>query len=742
MSSGSTIDNENKLIARMVGTKFDAMLALHNRLPELVRLSDFLTKLMGVYDNLGGVVAVEAALPELLELSGSVESLEELNDLLQANLVAIQNAAQNAQDAEQAANIAKAFANFKGNFIPGTTSALIGESYKYSNQFWLTVNNTIESPNSSSNNWVLAPGTDAVNISYGGSSVKIALDNLKTTNDNQDTDISNTVNSINALKNAVLLPPLFTFTEGGLLTNKYQLVRDVTTKSNFYYIGVHDFNVTPLEITAGLNPVDNSDWISLSIFLHNMLSDRNAAGAHDASAINIGGNSLDAHLTTKIGERAFGCDSFISDFRGDGVLLRPVNLTNGNGLIETYRKIGINKLLKEDFVKGRPSGGDSIDNTCDAWRLGPSVIFNDYLCYFKTATVLSGTPATYNAKLTHHSTNGPSIPFYQFPGAGALEFNVGNRANNEKEISIIYAGGTNTQQITISLLVNDVVVSSSTHQTALSGGSPLTSAVIELKNPSYKTGRDLKIKIEGSDPSKYFYVAGICSNIDDVGPICDTMSLGANAVTSNDVRPVQSGAMCYVFRESETGLFGGESHGGETVLASAWRSESLGFTPVVGDFVFSKKISVAQSTFIQWPNGKTISCRTIHTIENNCKTKFYGNFAPSAGFYADLSYVPMLTLSSINWRRLIFPTYFDANQLPDPQVFSTDKCINSLVMQSVDNDKFAGVTFSSSMYESDKMMGYIKPYGGSDTKLYAGPNTSVTPKLVSNFVSEQIRFVC
>ena len=72
MSSGNTIDNENKLIARLIGTKFDAMLALHNRLPELVRLSDFLTKLMALYDNLDDISAVEAALPELLELSGLI----------------------------------------------------------------------------------------------------------------------------------------------------------------------------------------------------------------------------------------------------------------------------------------------------------------------------------------------------------------------------------------------------------------------------------------------------------------------------------------------------------------------------------------------------------------------------------------------------------------------------------------------------------------------------------------------
>jgi len=285
MSSGNTIDNDNKLIARLIGTKFDAMLALHNRLPELVRLSDFLTKLMTIYDNLGGIAAVEAALPELTALGGSVDTLVELHSLLEANLTAIQNAAQNAQDAKLAADIAKSFANFKGNFISGVTSALVGESYKYNNQFWLTLNNTTETPNISSTNWIISPATDSTSISYGSTSVKLALDALYTKNTNQDLNITNTVNSINLLKNSSLLPPVFTFTAGGLLTNKYQLVKDETTKSNFYYIGVHDFTEGSLEVAPETNPVGNPDWLSLSVFLHSMFNDVNDEGAHIAAAI-------------------------------------------------------------------------------------------------------------------------------------------------------------------------------------------------------------------------------------------------------------------------------------------------------------------------------------------------------------------------------------------------------------------------------------------------------------------------
>lgn len=93
----------------------------------------------------------------------------------------------------------------------------------------------------------------------------------------------------------------FTFTNGGTLEGKNLLVSNDPVDGFLYkYIGSHDFS-TPLTVTAGTNPTVGSDWQPFTATDHNSLSNRNAAGAHDASAVTTdGGGSVQDFIDDSI----------------------------------------------------------------------------------------------------------------------------------------------------------------------------------------------------------------------------------------------------------------------------------------------------------------------------------------------------------------------------------------------------------------------------------------------------------
>lgn len=78
----------------------------------------------------------------------------------------------------------------------------------------------------------------------------------------------------------------FTFTQGGILQSKNLLVSNDPVDSFLYkYIGTEPF---PLTIAPVTDPTMGVDWQQFAATDHNLLSNRNAAGAHEDSAIGIG----------------------------------------------------------------------------------------------------------------------------------------------------------------------------------------------------------------------------------------------------------------------------------------------------------------------------------------------------------------------------------------------------------------------------------------------------------------------
>lgn len=69
----------------------------------------------------------------------------------------------------------------------------------------------------------------------------------------------------------------FDFASGGTLDSKNQLIRH-SDELLYRYIGAGSF---PLTVAPGTNPVGNPDWEAFTATAHNLLSGRNAVGAHD-----------------------------------------------------------------------------------------------------------------------------------------------------------------------------------------------------------------------------------------------------------------------------------------------------------------------------------------------------------------------------------------------------------------------------------------------------------------------------
>lgn len=77
----------------------------------------------------------------------------------------------------------------------------------------------------------------------------------------------------------------FTFAAGGTLNSLNLLISNSPTDGYLYkYVGAGD---APIAVGAGTNPVGNSDWQPFSATEHNLLSNRNVAGAHDLSDVDI-----------------------------------------------------------------------------------------------------------------------------------------------------------------------------------------------------------------------------------------------------------------------------------------------------------------------------------------------------------------------------------------------------------------------------------------------------------------------
>ena len=427
------------------------------------------------------------------------------------------------------------------------------------------------------------------------------------------------------------------------------------------------------------------------------------------------------------------------------VIFKDVSKTSG--LVDTFRKTPSGWWLQEQFITGRASGGSSINETCEAFRLGPQVRCYNFMSMWQATTTKSPGIAEYQMVPSHFYNGGadrPTVKFLQFTNTNqTAEYSV-NLPSSLKDIGILFAGSPGSSNFIVSIHYYGLSVASHTEtvSTIVNGGSPLKSFVRNIRNPFFGTDAPVTIKITSSSTdARYGYVGGVCCEPDGVSSVADTYVFTPANLDALEIRPTQSGAMCYVFTQASSNLFGGESHGGETVSSSTFRINGVVTAPEINKIYKANTFDINQTGVITWPNGEHIGFNTIHGIYSKSETVFHGRFYPSDNFTASLVYCPMLTLSSKNWRRLLHPYPVDANTLPDPQTILIDNIFDGATLQSLENRMLAGIRFSSTNERSDTLKLTIKPYAGYDTKLYMGENTTGVNRKLSDFSTVQVRFV-
>ncbi|CAB5645793.1 hypothetical protein AB6H26_14710 [Providencia hangzhouensis] len=405
--------------------------------------------------------------------------------------------------------------------------------------------------------------------------------------------------------------------------------------------------------------------------------------------------------------------------------------STGNGEIITYRLTKTGWWVREKLVTGGYSGGASLpDNKCPVWRLGQLFICPHILTLKQTLSDKSANVSSWDFS-PDQFVKGDGInkvKFHQISG-GANEFIEFKTTTKEKEINFLFAATSTTDALmTVEIYVGNTLISTEKINTIGVGiGANFNTYVSSVKNP--RPGSEIRVKfIKGSD--RYAYIAGINVNFDT--HIADDVDKVYWSILNKNqlIRPTQTGAMCYVFKESETDQFGGESHGGETPLSQKIYVDNAERV-LTNNSVFScDSFRVVQETQIVWSAANIITCFTEHRFNPDGTHEFIGSFVPTVGFKTHIAYCPMFTVDSNYFRRVTSPEYIKMDEYPNGSSVDFDYPINKFEIQGRDNAYTAGIIWSSSLDNNGVSNLLVKPYGDSSTKLYSGPaiNKLVTLK--------------
>lgn len=403
--------------------------------------------------------------------------------------------------------------------------------------------------------------------------------------------------------------------------------------------------------------------------------------------------------------------------------------TLGKGEINTYRQTKSGWWVRERLVTGGYSGGASLpDNNCPVWRLGQLFICPHILTLKQTLTNSSGDIGSYGITPDQfkNGDNKNNIQFHQMGGnvGQYIEFITDTKSS---DINILFAATANTARtMNVEFYDDSVLIDRATIKTVGKGGSvEFNTYITSVKNP--RPGSKLTVRIAKAD-TYYAYVAGINANFDtrisdDIDKIYWSLF---NKIQL--IRPTQTGAMCYVFKESESDVFGGESHGGETPLLQKFLIDSKESTLTTGSMFSCETFRVIQETQIKWSDTKKINCFTEHRFNSDGTHEFLGSFNPSDGFTTHIAYCPMFTVDSNYFRRVTFPEHIKMDEYPNGSSVDFDYPINKFEIQGKDNEYTSGIIWSSSLKNNGISNLLVKPYSDNSTKLYAGPaiNKSVT----------------
>ncbi|CAB5642857.1 hypothetical protein [Providencia rettgeri] len=413
----------------------------------------------------------------------------------------------------------------------------------------------------------------------------------------------------------------------------------------------------------------------------------------------------------------------------------------GVGEINTYRQTKSGWWVRERIITGQYSGGDSLpDNNCPVWRLGQLFICTHLLTLKSKLSGSSGSVSTYEFTPDQFKLgdNKNKVKFHQLQGSsgGYVEFETNTK---NKDIGILYASTPTTENpLVVSIYAGDVLLQETEIVATAGVGDTFETVLTYVNNP--RPSSLIKIRIHNKS-ERYCYVAGINAEFDkDISDDIDSIYWSIFNTTSGKViRPTQTGAMCYVFREESTGLFGGESHGGEVPSLQQFIVDNRERVLKSGEMFSCESFRVVQETQIKWNDTAKINCFTEHRFNSDGTHEFTGSFIPSPNFKASLAYCPMFTVDYDYFKKIKTPEFYNLASYPEGSFIEFNYPINSFEMQSSDNLYTTGIAWSASLKNTDVSNVLIKPYADRSTKLYAGPSTGKVINL-QKFTIHQMRY--
>ncbi|MFH6839123.1 hypothetical protein [Providencia sp. 2024EL-00732] len=531
------------------------------------------------------------------------------------------------------------------------------------------------------------------------------------------------------------------------LTQRNHILRDETTGEYYRWDGDLPKQVPAGSIPQSTGGIGKGAWVSVGdASLRGELDSSSGAeiiGSHDGNLQEVLTEYKEKIQTNE--HIALSANSMfpksMQSFLNGRIAVEVINSDpNNNGQINTYRKTKSGWWLRERIVTGGYSGSGLGDNGCPVWRLGQSFIAPHLLTMKSALSDKSSTWIDSYSLIPNQFINGNnknSVKFHQVQGGGAgslfIEFETNTRLNN---INVLLAGTkTTNSSIKAEIRIGDKVLSTETIDSTTD--SPVLATFIhQIKNP--RPGENIKVRFTTTG-NAWAYIAGINAIFDtDISDDIDTINF---AIYNQNylVRPTQTGAMCYVFKELDSGLFGGESHGGETPSLQKFIVNNKEASLTTGKMFSCESFRVIQETQIKWSDTKKIDCFTEHKFNGDGTHEFTGSFAPTEGFEVSLAYCPMFTVNSGYFRRIKVPEFVKLDSLVDGAVVDIKYPVNQFEMQGADGLYTAGIMWSSSLKNNGLQRTFVNPYGDSSTKMYAGPAIDKVINL-EKFTIHQMRY--
>jgi hypothetical protein len=363
-----------------------------------------------------------------------------------------------------------------------------------------------------------------------------------------------------------------------------------------------------------------------------------------------------------------GFPSNIPQLGGNGKVGVYVEVANADagGSIWVFRPSG-RAFVAEQLISGSWSAGESLPNSCPAWRFGRVSLCEGLAAYNTaySATNIGGTMPSVTFTSTLFSGGSTifknGVKMWRFTGSGAyIEFTT-----KESEISLLLGSNSDCSAALKIQLYKSGVYIKDLDLVNCKFGTGYDAFLWSAKNPF--AGQTVTIRVTATaSATEYVMVGGIDASLNELKyKTADYLAFHIN----NDADKIISsatGAQNYAIQEEKTGLFGGESHGGEYMARRNVFFDDIMSEMVSGTYSVCSRLSIEQLSQVVWGSfSPAVSLVVKSQIKLTSEgSQFIGDFTPY-NLVATTAYFSMFAYQG-TFDRVYIPKYVDTSVLNSP----------------------------------------------------------------------------